>query len=269
MSMRELSAGPPSASRNGRGLHRLTAALAHTVNNALTGTVGHLELALRQAAPDSEQFNDLQAALACTYRAAAAVRQCVSFATAPSHVHAAPVSLREVANLAAQAARDYAPAGVTIVTAGEEAARVAGQLALLSVAVDQVVHNAVEAMPGGGRLTIEAEEGAARCKLWVRDSGPGLSAAVLEHLFEPFVTTKSFSHLGIGLALASELVQALDGTLTISSGPGIGTTALFSFPTWRATDEERWSNPGSLEPSFTAASDWGEEAASNRIATVV
>jgi hypothetical protein len=59
---------------------------------------------------------------------------------------------------------------------------------------------------------------------------------VQEHLFEPFVTTKSFGHLGLGLALASEIVRALDGTLSVSSCEGLGTTVLFSLPSLKAAE---------------------------------
>jgi signal transduction histidine kinase len=100
---------------------------------------------------------------------------------------------------------------------------------LLSAAVEQIVRNALEALPDGGRLSLETEEVGNRCRMWIRDSGPGLPEEVQRHLFEPFVTTKTFPHLGLGLALAAELVRAQDGSLTLSSSPGLGTTVLFTF----------------------------------------
>jgi two-component system, cell cycle sensor histidine kinase and response regulator CckA len=236
----------------GRSLLRLTAGLAHTVNNALTGTVGYLELALRQALPGSELFRDIQAALACAYRAAETLRQVVAFATVPARVSSGSLSLREVAALAAGVARSCAPAGVTVVLTGDKPARVAGHASLMSAAVELIVRNALDAMPEGGRLTIETEEIAGRCRLWVRDSGPGVPAAVRERLFEPFVTTKSFGHLGLGLALAHELVRAQDGTLTVSSSTGIGTTVVFSFPRLEQSeaDTSRPLRREQCQPSF-------------------
>jgi signal transduction histidine kinase len=221
---------------------RIAAGLAHTVNNALTGTIGYLELTLRRARPGSEMFNDVQAAIACAYRAAEALREVVAFATAPAHISSGSVSLRDIAVSATGMARTCAP-GVTVVFAGEKSAPVAGPSGLLSAAVELVVRNALEAMPAGGRLTIETEEVAGRCRLWIRDSGPGLPAEVQERLFEPFVTTKPFGHLGLGLALAHDLVRARDGTLTVSSSEGIGTTVVFSFPLLVAADAETPRSP--------------------------
>jgi signal transduction histidine kinase len=234
----ELPGNVPAAAAPGRTLLRLTAGLAHTVNNALTGTIGYLELALRQTPKGSNLFRDLEAALGCAHHAAEAVRQVVTFAHMPAHVHSQPVSLREVATTAARSASAGASDGVRIVATGERPARVAGQPALLSAAVEQVVRNALEALPHGGRLSFETEEVGARCRLWVRDSGPGLPDEVQRHLFEPFITTKTFPHLGLGLALAAELVRAQDGSLTLSSSPGLGTTVLFTFPAIESADAE-------------------------------
>jgi signal transduction histidine kinase len=93
-------------------------------------------------------------------------------------------------------------------------------------------------MPSGGRLSLETEEVGGRCRLWVRDNGPGLPAEIQDHLFEPFLTTKEFGHLGLGLALAADLARVMDGTVTVSSCMGAGTTVLFSFPALKAADLE-------------------------------
>src|SRR5229473_2447102 len=65
-------------------LRQLAASLAHNVNNALTGVVGYLELALAQAPPESALAAHLHSSLSCAFRAAAVVRQIVAFAARPS-----------------------------------------------------------------------------------------------------------------------------------------------------------------------------------------
>jgi signal transduction histidine kinase len=154
----------------------------------------------------------------------------VAFATAPARAGSTSLSLRDIGAAAAANARACAARGVTVSFAGNRAAFVAGNAALLSAAVELVVRNSLEAMPEGGRLTIDAEESGSRCRLWIRDSGPGIPGEVQERLFEPFVTTKPFGHLGVGLALANELVRAQEGTLTVTSSAGLGTTVVFTLP---------------------------------------
>jgi signal transduction histidine kinase len=214
----------------GRPLLRLLAGLAHTVNNALTGTVGYLELTLRDAPPDGDLAAHARAGLACAHRAAEALRQVIAFATAPAKAHSAVVALRDLAATAASTARVCAGRGVSVHLVGENAALVEGHAAMIAAAVEVVVRNALEAMPENGRLTIETEEWDGRCRLWVRDSGPGIPDEVQDRLFEPFVTTKPFGHLGVGLSLARELAQAQGGSVTLASSVGLGTTVVFSFP---------------------------------------
>jgi signal transduction histidine kinase len=227
----------------------LAAGLAHTVNNALTGTIGNLELALRRLPPDTREAREVEAALACAHRAAEAVRQVVAFVTTTPQVPCEQVSLSDVARSAAQTARTSLARDVVVVLSADRPVRIAGQAALLTTAVEQIVRNALEAMPQHGRLTLETEEARGRCRLWIRDTGPGLPPEVQARLFEPFVTTKSFGHLGLGLHLASELVRAQNGTLNLSSSPGIGTTVLFSFPALTPADHEPRTAPRIQEAS--------------------
>ena len=92
--------------------------------------------------------------------------------------------------------------------------------------------NAREAMTGGGEIRIETRLDADRPgHLWliVTDTGPGISAADLPHLFEPFYTTKP-SGTGLGLAVSYGIVQDHMGTIDVQSEPGQGARFSLSFP---------------------------------------
>ncbi len=72
----------------------------------------------------------------------------------------------------------------------------------------RILDNAVEAMPGGGTLTVATQVTGDGISLEVRDSGPGIKPEALACIFEPFLTTKPRG-LGLGLALARRVVEAL------------------------------------------------------------
>ncbi|HEX2483300.1 MAG TPA: ATP-binding protein, partial [Methylomirabilota bacterium] len=92
--------------------------------------------------------------------------------------------------------------------------------------------NAREAMPRGGEIRITTgpdPERPGRLHLAVADTGPGIPAADLPHLFEPFYTTKP-SGTGLGLAVSYGIVQDHLGTIDVQSTPGEGATFILSFP---------------------------------------
>jgi signal transduction histidine kinase len=218
---------PPSVPGEETSLaRRLAASVAHHVNNALTGVIANLELALQPGDAASEQTAYLRAGLACALRAAEAVRGIVSFACHGPRTDALTiVSLRSLAERAAAELHARAGSEVTIRVTGDPRGEALGSEPLLRSALGQVLSNALEALsPNGGtiELTIEDEEG--RPCLRVRDSGPGIPDEVQERLFEPFVTTKPGGHLGLGLALCRELLAAQAGSVHVTAAPGEGTT---------------------------------------------
>jgi len=116
----------------------------------------------------------------------------------------------------------------------------------LELALDQLVGNAVAAMPAGGRLTLgvrlELLERALETAylsvspggyvvLTVEDTGAGIAAADLPRIFDPFFSTRPMhAAAGLGLAAVYGIVAAHDGGITVESAPGRGTTLRLYLP---------------------------------------
>ena len=89
--------------------------------------------------------------------------------------------------------------------------------------------NALEALPEGGRVRVTLERRGAAVELRIHDNGPGFPAEVLARPGEPFVTTKAHG-TGLGLFMARRLVEGAGGRLTIESTPGAGATVTLHLP---------------------------------------
>jgi len=107
--------------------------------------------------------------------------------------------------------------------------RVAFHAATLHRAVMNLVQNALDAMPQGGRLTLAGQSTATQVQVQVQDTGSGIPAALLERIFEPLYTTKP-GGTGLGLYIVQEIVAAHGGQITVQSAEGHGTTFTITLP---------------------------------------
>jgi signal transduction histidine kinase len=99
---------------------------------------------------------------------------------------------------------------------------------LQQVALNLVI-NAIDAMPDGGRLTIRSGQRRDRVEVSFRDTGVGIPRQDLPRLFEPFYSSKE-GGTGIGLAISYGIVAAHGGTMEAESDPGVGTTIRVLLP---------------------------------------
>ncbi|MGB0716370.1 MAG: two-component system sensor histidine kinase NtrB [Phycisphaerae bacterium] len=106
----------------------------------------------------------------------------------------------------------------------------------LTTILKHILANAVEAMPNGGTLTVNARADANYVSITIQDTGHGLDEAQLARVFEPFYTTKTDAAgrpgvaAGLGLAITHGLVTALGGTIAVRSAPGVGTEFRVNLP---------------------------------------
>jgi CheY-like chemotaxis protein len=141
--------------------------------------------------------------------------------------------LREVAELTAPRWRVGAQAeGRPIELEVEAPADLAiiGSAGSLREALTNLVFNAVDAMPDGGRIRMAARRDGARAVLTVSDTGSGIPPSVLDHIFEPFFSTKGQRGSGLGLAMVFAIVERHNGTIEAASEPGRGTTFEIALP---------------------------------------
>ncbi len=99
----------------------------------------------------------------------------------------------------------------------------------LKRAVLNVLINALEVCPPGGRVRLFSRATDGACEIEIRDDGPGMTPEALEHAFDPYFTTKP-TGTGLGLAITRGIIEEHGGTIVLTSTIGQGTQALIVLP---------------------------------------
>ena len=131
--------------------------------------------------------------------------------------------------------REAVPDGVTVTAAlAEDLPLVAVDSEQIVLAIGNLILNALQAMPGGGTLTVETSWTSQDVLIGVTDTGVGIAPEHVDKIFEPLFTTKARG-IGLGLAVVKRLLEANGGRITVESTPGQGSRFLVRFP--RASED--------------------------------
>jgi PAS domain S-box-containing protein len=222
------------------GLGRLVAGVVHELNNPLGIVSSRAELLARDAEAGGlppEVVDDLRVIQRHVQRATSITGNLLEFARqAPRERQ--PAALNAVVeDTLARMQETFTAGRVTVQTRMAEALPpILGDRHGLEQALLAVLKNACEAMPDGGRVRIETAPAAER-RGWVRlsvaDTGTGIPADALAHVFEPFHTTKPRAQ-GLGLAVAWGIVRDHGGHIEVHAPPAGGTEVVISLPSARA-----------------------------------
>lgn len=224
--------------RRAESLGMLTASLVHDLNNLLTPVLCLSGVALRAAEGTGVEahLRDLEAT---AQRASSLVRDMLALgrprAPATSSVDVNAV----VSELAPIAERLLGERTALTLQLAPELPTVRLDRARLEHALLNIVANARDAMPHGGRVTITTARSArdtSRVAITVTDDGPGMDEATRERAFERWFTTKA-SGSGLGLASVRSFVRESEGAVSIESAPGRGTSITMRLPSDEARED--------------------------------
>ncbi len=212
-------------------LGSMGAGIAHELNNplaAVIGLTGVIKMQLRDSNPSETE--SLGVVLEQAKRMGDIVARLRDLTESEREASGARFKLAEPVNAAlASFTAELANRKIVLSTGVEgEVPDVQGNPSQMKELVAHLVDNAINAMPGGGRLEvrIRAVDGQA-LKLTVSDTGRGIPTASQERIFDPFFTTKSDSAgagVGLGLSSAHRIVERHHGKLTVASEEGKGST---------------------------------------------
>lgn len=206
----------------------LAGGLAHDFNNSLGVIQGFVSLARVQLAHPEKALASLDKAVQATKRAAGLTSQLRVLAHG-GEVHRTLLSVRELAEEAAAFALVGSPSTLAI-EADAGPWTVEADPDQLSQVFHNLVLNAVQAMPGGGRVTLGFRRaGEGQVVVSVADQGVGIPPAHVSRIFDPYFTTKA-QGTGLGLSVVHAVVQRHGGTLSVDSQEGRGTVFTVTLP---------------------------------------
>jgi signal transduction histidine kinase len=215
----------------------LASTVAHEVRNPLNA-VGMTAQRLRRefldaAPPDSPDRAELEELLGVmtseTQRIDRIVQQFLDYARPPK-LAPETCDLGGLVSALVERTRPLAESrGVALAADVARAARVVADPAQLRQALDNLVRNAIDATPPGGRVDVSARAAGAGCVVEVRDTGRGIEPDHLPRIFDLYFTTKA-DGTGVGLAVTQQIVAAHGGTIEVESRPREGTTFTVRLP---------------------------------------
>jgi signal transduction histidine kinase len=214
----------------------LAGGVAHEFNNIMTPILLYSQVALDEVPAGSAVAGDLARIIAAAHRARSLVTRILTFSREIDSQAPSVFALRPTVEEALALVRAIMPSNIEIAfDADEDSVPVQGDPSLVHQIVLNLCTNAYQAMRGsGGRLVVrlgvskdpERTGGPGRFALLeVTDTGHGMDAAVMAHVFEPFFTTREVGDgTGLGLSVVHGIVVSMGGSIAVQSKPGAGAT---------------------------------------------
>jgi GAF domain-containing protein/ActR/RegA family two-component response regulator len=219
-----------------RALGEMASGVAHDFNNLLAAILGRAQLLLRRL-EDPTLHQWAQVIERAALDGGQTVRRLQEFARVRRDEPLVPVDLNQVVRDALDITQsrwreDALRRGLAIDvrTALAPVPPVNGDAAELREAMTNLILNALDAMPGGGALTIATGATGDEVEITVTDTGTGMPEAVRERIFDPFFTTKGPQGTGLGLSMTYGIVSRHGGRITVDSAEGRGSVFRLVLP---------------------------------------
>lgn len=217
-------------------LGRLATTIAHEINNVLMGIQPFTEVIRRRAAEDATLTRAADQISRSVQRGRRVTQEILRFAR-PAEPTRKTFAVQDLVDLFAGEAQTLAPPSLELdITSGEADVYIDADLEQLMQVFTNLLLNARDAMPGGGRFSIRCEAEDTTVRIDVSDTGSGIDPGYLRHIFDPLFTTKK-TGTGLGLSVVHQIVTMHHGEITVDSVPNEGTTFHIRLP--RAEPPER------------------------------
>lgn len=209
----------------------LAAGIAHEINNPLSGVVGYSRLLLEK--PLEPWIRERVEKIAASgERCRKIVEGVLLFSRQREGVKKRPLELSALVDRVISIGEyQWRMHNVRILREGLGAAHVVGDSNQLEQVLLNLLSNAVDAMPRGGRIRVKTSREDGRVKLEITDEGCGIPPEIVGRIFDPFFSTKEIGKgTGLGLAISYGIIKDHGGDILVRSQPGQGSTFTILLP---------------------------------------
>lgn len=211
---------------------QLAAGVAHELNEPLSSILGFAQLAQRNPRLPEETMHDIQRIVTASLHAREVIKKLLLFArqtpTFKGHTNLNNIVSEALGLFEHRFENDGIELVCTFCPRMPEMTADAGQLTQVLV---NLVVNAIQAMPEGGKLNVLTDVQGQYVVCIVEDTGVGMTEEILDRLFVPFFTTKEVNQgTGLGLPVVHGIVTSHGGTIEVKSKPGKGTKFTIRLP---------------------------------------
>lgn len=215
-------------------LGELMGYIAHQINNPLIGVINFSQVALKRMGPDDPLRGEIETIERAGKECRDVVKRLLAFSR-QSDFEFVPTRMEALIDEAVKLMeRPLKEKGIAVETRyADGLPEMMLDPTLIRQSIFSMVTNSWEAMPGGGSLTITAshKDGPEAVEVRIADTGPGIDEDVLPNIFDAFYTTKSHKGgMGLGLAMARDIVHRHGGELKVDTAKGVGTTFIMTLP---------------------------------------
>jgi len=219
-----------------RALAEMASGVAHDFNNALASILGNAQLLLFTV-EDEEAKESLRVIEKVAKDSAQTVRRLQDFTRKRVHHELIKVDINSIIKDSIEITKpkwkdEVQSRGIRIemVSNLEEIPLVSGNASELREVITNLIFNAIEAMPQGGKIEVHTFKKREEVFIQISDMGIGIAEEARKKIFEPFFTTKPFTNTGLGLSMSYGIIKRVGGKIEVKSKVGYGTTFTIMLP---------------------------------------
>jgi PAS domain S-box-containing protein len=200
--------------------------VAHDLRNPLQGITGAAYVLRGESLTVDEKNEMLRIIKSSVEYAESTVRDLLDY-SGEIHLQRVEVPPKSMSQSALQTVK--VPGNVQVLDMSREEPAISVDPDRMKRVFINLIENAIDAMPGGGTITIETKESNGHLEITVSDTGTGIPEKIMKNLWKPMQTTKA-KGMGLGLPIVKRIVEAHDGEISVEAKSGEGTTFTIRLP---------------------------------------